>query len=127
MNTMQKYYSNLVVLEDNHNEGVFCTGRGWAISFESNPSSHIVTGNEPAKEIVVYTQSADRAQHVIDLVFVCIIIDSPKIKVKIDPPKCVWLDRDKIETLAGNICDIKIVKDYYLWRIQKSTFWSTKI
>ncbi|MFC2021941.1 hypothetical protein ACFLTR_01835 [Chloroflexota bacterium] len=65
---MQKYYSNLVVLEDNHNEGVFCRGRGWVISFESNPSSHIVTGNEPAKEIVVYTQSADRAQHVIDLV-----------------------------------------------------------
>ena len=65
---MQKYYSNLVVLEDNLNEGVFCRGRGWAISFESNPSSHIVTGNEPAKEIIVYTQSADRAQHVIDLV-----------------------------------------------------------
>lgn len=65
---MQKYYSNLIILESNQKEGVFCKGRGWLINFESNPSSRIVTGGKPAKEIVVYTQSADRAQHVVDMV-----------------------------------------------------------
>ena len=65
---MQKYYSNLIILESNQKEGVFCKGRGWLINFESNPSSRVVTSGEPAKEIVVYTQSADRAQHVVDMV-----------------------------------------------------------
>jgi len=65
---MQKYYSNLIILESDQKEGIFCKGRGWQISFESNPSSHVVTGGRPAKEIVVYTQSADRAQHVVDMV-----------------------------------------------------------
>ncbi len=65
---MQKYYSNLIILESNQKEGVFCKGRGWLINFESNPSSRVVISGEPAKEIVVYTQSADRAQHVVDMV-----------------------------------------------------------
>ena len=65
---MQKYYSNLMILEGDQKEGIFCKGRGWQISFESSPSSHVVTGGGPAKEIVVYTQSADRAQHVVDMV-----------------------------------------------------------
>ena len=65
---MQKYYSNLIILESDQKEGIFCKGRGWQINFESNPSNHVVTGGEPAKEIVVYAHSENRAQYVVDTV-----------------------------------------------------------
>ena len=65
---MRRYYSDLIILESAQNEGIFCKGKGWQISFESKPSSHIITGGKPAKEIVVYTQTADRAQYVVDMV-----------------------------------------------------------
>ena len=65
---MQRYYSDLIILESDQNEGIFCKGKGWQISFESKPSSHIITGGKPAKEIVVYTQTVDRAQYVVDMV-----------------------------------------------------------
>ena len=83
---------------------------------------------EPIDILGIYSKIYNQSGiHIIESVFVCIITNSPKMGSKIDPPQCVWLDRDKIETMEGNICDIKIVKDYYLWRTQKSTFWSTKI
>ncbi|HKU83549.1 MAG TPA: NUDIX domain-containing protein [Candidatus Nitrosocosmicus sp.] len=83
---------------------------------------------EPIDILGIYSKiDSQSGIHVIESVFVCIITNSPKMGSKIDPPQCVWLDRGKIETMEGNICDIKIVKDYYQWRIQKSTFWSTKI
>jgi len=68
LDIMQKYYSNITILEDDQKEGIFCKGKGWQISFESNPLSHIITAGEPAKEIIVYAQSKDRAQHVVDMV-----------------------------------------------------------
>jgi len=83
---------------------------------------------EPIEILGIYSNIDDQiGLHIIELVFVCIITNSPKMASKIDPPQYVWLDRDKIEAMESNICDIKIVKDYYLWRMQKSTFWSTKI
>jgi 8-oxo-dGTP diphosphatase len=83
---------------------------------------------EPIDILGIYSKIASQSGiHVIESVFVCIITNSPKMASKIDPPQYVWLDRDKIEAMESNICDIKIVKDYYLWRMQKSTFWSTKI
>jgi hypothetical protein len=39
----------------------------------------------------------------------------------------MWMDRDQIEETKNSIYNIKIVTDYYSWRIQKSTFWTTKI
>ena len=83
---------------------------------------------EPIDILGIYSKiDSQSGIHIIESVFVCIITNSPKMGSKIDPPQFVWLDRDKIETMERNICDIKIVKDYYQWRIQKSTFWSTKI
>jgi hypothetical protein len=65
---MQRYYSGLLVLESGQKEGVFCRGRGWQISFEPNPSSNVITGGEPAKEIAVYAPTEGRAQYVVDLI-----------------------------------------------------------
>ncbi len=68
MTIIQKYYTNLIILEDNQKSGVFCKGRGWQIGFEPNPSCNISTAGEPAKEIVIYAQSEERAQYVANLV-----------------------------------------------------------
>jgi len=65
---MEKYYSNLIVLEEKQNEGIFCKGRGWQINFEPNPSCNIITAGEPAKEIIIYTQSIERAEYVSNLI-----------------------------------------------------------
>jgi hypothetical protein len=74
---LRKYYTNLIMLEYVQKEGIFCQGRGWQIHFESNPlcgiqvrqlSSTFDLNGEPAKEIVVYATSAERAQFIADLV-----------------------------------------------------------
>lgn len=67
---MLRYYSNLLVLESDQKEGVFCKGRGWQIEFESNPSSNVVIGpnGKPPKEIVICAQSGDRAQYVANMI-----------------------------------------------------------
>jgi hypothetical protein len=65
---MQRFYSGLLVLESDQKEGIFCKGRGWQISFEPNQSSHVITGGEPAKEIVVHAQTEGRAQYAVDLI-----------------------------------------------------------
>jgi len=67
---MHKYYSNLIILEKNQKEGIFCKGKGWQINFEPNQSCGIVTDThgESAKEIVIYTQSKERAQYVANMI-----------------------------------------------------------
>jgi len=76
---MQRYYSSLLVLERGKEEGIFCKGRGWQISFESNPQSDIITGGEPAKEIVVHARTEARAQYVVDLVLAAYCLYSGNI------------------------------------------------
>ena len=65
---MQGYYSSLIILERNQKKGFFCKGKGWQINFESNPSCGIMAGDEPAKEIVIYAQSENRAQYFANLI-----------------------------------------------------------
>jgi hypothetical protein len=65
---MQRYYSGLLVLESAQKEGIFCKGRGWQLSLEPNPSSNVITGGEPAKEITVYAQTEGRSQYAADLI-----------------------------------------------------------
>ena len=75
---MQKYYSNLLILEKEQKEGIFCKGRGWQIDFEPKPSSQVFVGpnGEPAKEIIVYAQSADRAQYVVNMILAAWCLNS---------------------------------------------------
>jgi hypothetical protein len=70
VSNFQKYYSNLILLEDDQKEGYFCKGRGWQINLEPNPLCHTVyatTGN-PANEIIIHANEIDRAQYVSDLI-----------------------------------------------------------
>jgi hypothetical protein len=70
MNYWKKFYTNLNIVEHNQKSGFFCKGRGWAVHFEPNPSSHILVGEppKPAFEIVLNTQSEEYAQYVVNLI-----------------------------------------------------------
>ena len=65
---MKRYYTNLIILDYNQEEGCYCKCRGWQIHFEQNPSCNTIVNGEPAKEIVIYAQSEERAQYVANLV-----------------------------------------------------------
>jgi len=83
---------------------------------------------EPIEILGIYSNIDNQSGlHVIESVFVCIIINNPEMGLKIGSAQYVWMDRDQIENMENSIYNIKIVKDYYSWRIQKSTFWTTKI
>lgn len=68
MNIMQKYYTNLIILDYDQDEGYYCKGRGWQIHFEANATCHILVEGKPAKEITIYAHSEERAKYVANLV-----------------------------------------------------------
>jgi hypothetical protein len=41
--------------------------------------------------------------------------------------QCVWMNRQQIDENKISTTDSRILKDFYSWRNQKSTFWTTKI
>ena len=83
---------------------------------------------EPIEVLGIYSNIDDQnGVHIIESVFVCIFTNMPETGKKIGLDQYVWLNRDQIEEIKNKIYNIKIVKDYYLWRTQKSTFWTTKV
>jgi 8-oxo-dGTP diphosphatase len=83
---------------------------------------------EPIDILGIYSNIDNLTRtHIIESVFVCIMINYPAQDSKIGSNKCMWMNRQQIHgsTLSSN--ENKIVNNYYLWRIQKSTFWTTKI
>jgi 8-oxo-dGTP diphosphatase len=83
---------------------------------------------EPIEVLGIYSNIDDQnGVHIIESVFVCIFTNMPETGKKIGLDRYVWLNRDQIEEIKNRIYNIKIVKDYYLWRTQKSTFWTTKV
>ena len=102
---MQKYYSSLLVLESGREEGILCKGRGWQISFESNPSSNVITGGEPAKEIVVRARTEDRAQYVVDLILAAYCLYSGNIltfdRLPVFPRRATTIKEMEEQLLAG--------------------------
>jgi len=82
---------------------------------------------EPIEILGIYSNIDDQiGLHVIESVFVCIITNIPEKGLQIGSAQCVWVDGDQIQNMEPSIYNIKIIKDYYSWRIQKSTFWTTK-
>ena len=83
---------------------------------------------EPIEILGIYSNIDNQSGvHIIESVFVCIFTNFPGIGMKIGSDQYVWMNRDQIEEIKNRIYNIKIVKDYYSWRTQKSTFWTTKI
>ena len=83
---------------------------------------------EPIEILGIYS-SIDNPDglHIIESVFVCIITNFSDMGMKMGSARHMWLDREQIEDIKNSIYNIRIIQDYYSWRIQKSTFWTTKI
>ena len=83
---------------------------------------------EPIDILGIYSNVDNvRGTHIIETVFVCIIINYPQRGLKTGFDQCVWMNREQVDENRISTTDSRIVKDYYSWRIHKSTFWTTKI
>lgn len=109
---MQRYYSSLLVLESAQKEGIFCKGRGWQIYLEPNPSSNVITGGEPAKEIVVYTETEDRAQYVVDLILAAHCLYTGDIltfdRLPVFPKRAQTIKEVEEQLMAGGGCSTAV-------------------
>ncbi|MCX6640280.1 MAG: hypothetical protein NTW14_07325 [bacterium] len=64
---MKKFYTQLIVREKN--DQFSGRAKGWEIELEENPYASLKYSNDkPAKEIVIYSRSEERAQYAIDLI-----------------------------------------------------------
>ena len=83
---------------------------------------------EPIDILGVYSNiDSLTGTHIIETVFVCIILNYPPRGLKNGNNQCVWMNRKQVDEKQISTTDGRIIKDYYSWRIQKSTFWTTKI
>ena len=95
---MEKYYSNLIILESKQKEGIFCKGRGWQIVLEQNPLCSIITDGEPAKEIIIYAQSKERAEYVANLIIATHCLYTGDL--------CAYYDRTVFQNRAETVEEI---------------------
>lgn len=62
--------------------------------------------------------------HVITIVFTCLILD---VRNLVDQANSLWLNKFKQIRMPIIEEDKRILRDYALWRIDKSTYWTTKL
>jgi|SRR5690349_15091398 len=81
---------------------------------------------EPIAILGVYSEyDCSGAHHFVTAVFICIVTDfcDPESEIKLDYR---WLNSKNLHTSDLNGDDIKILSDYSDWRINKSTYWTSK-
>ncbi|WP_148686711.1 NUDIX domain-containing protein [Candidatus Nitrosocosmicus hydrocola] len=82
---------------------------------------------EPLALLGIYssmTLDAGNTIHSVTIVFICLILDLGKESNK---SNCVWLYRDNHTKMPLNEEDNRILRDYTLWRVDKSTHWTSKL
>jgi len=83
---------------------------------------------EPIDILGIYSNIDNlNGTHIIETVFVCIILNYPQRDLKNGLNQYVWMNRQQIDRNKISNTDSRILKDFYSWRNQKSTFWTTKI
>lgn len=96
---MEKYYSNLIILESKQKEGILCKGRGWEIVLEQNLLCNTIVDGEPAKEIIIYAQSNKRAEYVANLILAAHCLYTGDL--------CTYDDRTVFQNRAETIEEIE--------------------
>jgi ADP-ribose pyrophosphatase YjhB (NUDIX family) len=83
---------------------------------------------EPIDILGIYSNIDNlNGTHIIEIVFVCIILNNPKRELENGLNQCVWMNLQQIDENKIRTIDNRILKDFCSWRNQKSTFWTTKI
>jgi len=82
---------------------------------------------EPLALLGIYssmTLDADNNNQSVTIVFICLILDLGKVS---NISNCVWRYRDNQTKMFLNEEDNRILRDYALWRVDKSTHWTSKL
>jgi 8-oxo-dGTP diphosphatase len=83
---------------------------------------------EPLEILGVYSDpSRDPRDHIMSIVFICLIIDDVKEKAGDDAAEIFWINLDKLNTFDLAFDHKIILEDYLKWRNHNSTYWSSKI
>lgn len=82
---------------------------------------------EPLSLLGIYSKmelNKGDIKHVITVVFICLILD---VRNLVNQANSLWLNKFKQTTMPVIEEDKRILRDYALWRIDKSTYWTTKL
>ena len=82
---------------------------------------------EPLSLLGIYSKmelNKGDINHVITIVFTCLILD---VRNLVDQANSLWLNKFKQIRMPIIEEDKRILRDYALWRIDKSTYWTTKL
>jgi 8-oxo-dGTP diphosphatase len=83
---------------------------------------------EPLEILSVYSDPCrDPQDHVISIVFICLIIDDFNYKPDIDAGDVCWINFNEFNTYDLAFDHKIILQDYSKWRSQKTTGWSSKL
>ena len=82
---------------------------------------------EPLSLLGIYSKmelDAANTKHVITVVFICLILYFGKVA---EISNCIWLNKFEQTKMPIIEEDKRILRDYAAWRIDKSTYWTTKL
>ena len=82
---------------------------------------------EPLSLLGIYSKmelDATNTKHVITIVFICLILDFEEVAGR---SNCIWLNKFEQTKMCIIEEDKRILRDYASWRIDKSTYWTTKL
>lgn len=107
-------------------EGLISYGEAPEIALKRTILEKTMIEIEPLSLLGIYssmTSNDENTNHSVTIVFICLILDFGKSSIR---SNCVWLDRDKQTKMDLNEEDDRILRDYILWRVEKSTYWTSK-
>jgi 8-oxo-dGTP diphosphatase len=88
----------------------------------------VVLNIEPLEILGIYSDpNRDPRDHITSAVFICLIIDDLKGKSGDGLTERYWIHPDELNNYDLAFDHRMILEDYFNWRINNSTYWSSKV
>jgi 8-oxo-dGTP diphosphatase len=88
----------------------------------------VVLNIEPLEILGIYSDpNRDPRDHITSAVFICLIIDDLKGKSGDRLTERYWIHPDELNNYDLAFDHGMILEDYFNWRINNSTYWSSKV
>ncbi len=83
---------------------------------------------EPLEILGVYSDpNRDPRDHIMTIVFICLILDETTAKAEDDASALCWINLNELKNIEMAFDHKMIVEDYLNWRNNNSTYWSSKM
>ncbi len=83
---------------------------------------------EPLEILGVYSDPArDPRNHILTIVFICLILDEKAAKAGDDASEIHWINLNDFKNIELAFDHKMIIEDYLKWRDNNSTYWSSKM